>query len=510
MSKPQTALLELRHIHKSFGAVQVLHDINVSLVAGEVLGILGENGAGKSTLLKIISGIYHASSGEVCVDGKVVSIKDASSAKALGIAMIPQEFNLIPSLNVFENIFLGNELKRHGWLDKRTMREKTQSLMALLETQLPSDAMIEDLSVAQKQMVEIAKALVNDARILIMDEPTTVLTAQEADVLFALVDKLKAKGVTVLFISHKLKEVKRLCDRLLIMRDGEVVALEKVSELDEHDMARLMVGRELSQVFPAKTVGGQELALNVSGLTVPNLLSDINLQVHCGEVLGIAGLMGSGRTETAEAIMGLRKRSQGQIEVFGEVVNIKSLQDAVEHKLAYLSEDRQGSGLIMNFDLSENITLISLNKYKKGLIQHQKTRERAEHYRKLFSIKTETVSTPLVNLSGGNQQKVYLSKWMDTEPKILILDEPTRGIDVNTKKEIYHFIRELTEQGIAVIVISSEMEEVIGLAHRVMVMREGKVQGELCGADINEQQIMYLAAGLREQQDSNNAQGKRA
>jgi ribose transport system ATP-binding protein len=493
-------VLSLDAIKKEFSGVKVLHGISIDILPGEVLGILGENGAGKSTLLKIIDGIYHATSGTVSIDGDRVDIRSPSDAKKHGIAMIPQEFNLVDSLNVFENIFLGQELKNGALLDKVTMRLRTTELLAMLETELDPDSLIEELSVAEKQMVEIAKALVFDARILIMDEPTTVLTNQEVDVLFTLIDKLKMSGVTILFISHKLKEVKRLCDRLMILRDGHLVALDMVEDIDETDMATKMVGRELNQIFPSRSEPSQEVALKVQSLRVANLVKNVDFHVHKGEVLGFAGLVGSGRTETAEAVMGLRKKQSGQVEVFGERVEIHNIKQAVQKGLAYLSEDRQGSGLIMGFDLPENVSLVSLARYSKGLIKHTSVKEKTKQYVAQFDIKAASLETELQFLSGGNQQKVYLSKWMDTEPKILILDEPTRGVDVNTKKDIYHFIQSLTEQGLAVIVISSEMEEIIGLAHRVLVMREGELQGELKGDDITEQQIMLLAAGIKAEQ----------
>lgn len=496
MNSPN-AILSLNQISKSFSGVQVLHSISVDIQPGEVMGILGENGAGKSTLLKIISGIYQRSSGTVSVSGKAVDITSPATAKALGIAMIPQEFNLISSLNVFENIFLGQEVKSRALLNKKAMRNKASELLSLLETSLSPDALIEDLSVADKQMVEIAKALVNDAQILIMDEPTTVLTNQEVKVLFKLIDKLKQKGVTILFISHKLKEVKQLCDRLMILRDGELVSLDDVKDINEQDMARKMVGRELNQVFPPRSTPQPDVALEVENLSIPGLLHNIGFSVRKGEVLGFSGLIGSGRTETAEAIMGLRRCQKSQIRVHQKPVRIKSINDAVQHGLAYLSEDRQGCGLTMDFNLIENISLISLKKYCQGLINHGKSTQTAKQYVDKFSIKAASLETELLYLSGGNQQKVYLSKWMDTDPQILILDEPTRGVDVNTKKDIYHFIHNLTEQGLAVIVISSDMEELIGLAHRVLVMRQGEIQGELTQDEINEESIMFLAAGLQ-------------
>ena len=430
MSAP---VLELRNIVKEFSGVRVLHDISIDVLPGEVLGILGENGAGKSTLLKIISGIYIKTSGQVFVKGDEVNFDAPKDAKDLGIAMIPQEFNLINTLNVFENIFLGSEIRKGRLLDKKAMRNKTQELLVELETDLDPNALIENLTVAQKQMVEIAKALVSNANILIMDEPTTVLTEHEVSILFSLVEKLKERGVTILFISHKLKEVKQLCDRLVILRDGHLISIDTVTELDEQDMARKMVGRELNQIYPQKATPQDETVLNVKDLSIEGVLNNINFKLKKGEVLGFAGLVGSGRTETAEAIMGLRKKKSGTLEINNQAVDINSPVEAVDKKLAYLSEDRQGKGLILNFNIPNNITLISLKAYVKGLIRKSWERKKSSEFVDLFDIKAASLDTKLINLSGGNQQKVYLSKWMDTHPEILILVEPTRGIDVNTK-----------------------------------------------------------------------------
>ncbi|NLQ16219.1 sugar ABC transporter ATP-binding protein [Marinomonas sp. M1K-6] len=491
-------IMQIRSIVKEFSGVRVLHKITLDIFAGEVLGVLGENGAGKSTLLKIISGIYTKTSGSIKIDGNEVLIRSTADAKRLGIVMIPQEFNLISSLNVFENIFLGNEMKKGYLLNKSAMRDRANTLLKELETDLSPDALIEHLSVAQKQMVEIAKALVNESRILIMDEPTTVLTDHEVDIFFSLVEKLKQRGVTIIFISHKLKEVKLLCDRLAILRDGHLVSVDDVTEINEEDMARKMVGRELNQIYPQRSQHSDDVVLKVSNLSIKGVLKNINFDLKKGEVLGFAGLIGAGRTETAEAVMGLRKKDSGEVEINGRKVVIRSIADAVSNNLAYLSEDRQGKGLIMNFDIPKNITLISLASYVRGLlVQHTKEKNVAREYVKRFDIKAASLNSNLANLSGGNQQKVYLSKWMDTQPSILILDEPTRGIDVNTKKEIYHFIHSLTEQGVSIIVISSELEEVMGLSHRVMVMRSGQIMGELTGDDITEKEIMYYAAGLK-------------
>ena len=490
-------VLSIKDINKAFSGVKVLKDINLEIQSGEVFGILGENGAGKSTLLKIICGIYTPTSGSIFLKDKRVSINTPTEAKKLGISMIPQEFNLIPTLSVFENIFLGSELKSGLLLNKKEMRMKTRSLLDELKTDLSPDALIQNISVAEKQMVEIAKALVHESDILIMDEPTTVLTNLEVEILFRLIKRLKARNVTILFISHKLNEVKRVCDRILVLRDGDQICINDVKDVDEHDMAKKMVGRELSQVFPPKTSPGDEVVFQVDNLSDDLLLKDINFKLKKGEILGFSGLIGAGRTEIAECIMGLRPKSSGEVYVNGNKTRIRSAADAIKYRIGYLSEDRKGKGLILNFGIPENISLISLSKYTNLFINKKKERQRSESFIEQFNIKAASLSADLEYLSGGNQQKVYLSKWMDTDPFILILDEPTRGIDVNAKKETYYFINALVNQGVSCILISSELEEIIGLCSRVLVMREGEITGEMEGEHINEEEIMFCAAGVR-------------
>ncbi|MFQ3789355.1 sugar ABC transporter ATP-binding protein [Halomonas sp. A29] len=495
MSHP---ILRLEGIGKAFGPVTVLENIAFDLAPGEVMGILGENGAGKSTLLKIISGVYTPSAGRVILDGQTFTSLDPITARRHGVAMIPQEFNLISTLRVYENVFLGQEIRRGGLLDRARMRQRTREVLHSLEVELDPEQPIERLSVAERQMVEVARVLVNDARIVILDEPTTVLTDREAAVLFDVVRALVAKGVAVLFISHKLKEVKQLCNRLLILRDGRQIELCETGELSEEDMACKMVGRELSQLFPDKRTTTGTAALRVSGLDVPGLLEDIGFTLHRGEVLGLSGLVGSGRTEIAEAIMGLRRKSAGEIELNGKPLTIDSPRAAHANGLAYLSEDRQGKGLVLSFNVMENITALSLPRYVRGLIRHRAERRRAEEYQQRLAIKAAQLSNPVQLLSGGNQQKVYLAKLLDIDPDVLILDEPTRGIDINTKQQIYRLIRSLTDQGKAVMVISSELEEIIGLCDRVLVIREGRIAAELSDDQINEQDIMLYAAGARQ------------
>jgi ribose transport system ATP-binding protein len=483
-------------IIKEFSGVRVLDDINLEVYPGEVFGIIGENGAGKSTLIKIFSGIYQATSGRLSLEGQTIEVKNPIMAKKLGIATVPQEFNLIGTLSVFENIFLGNEIRKGPLLDKATMKRKTIQMLTELNSQIEPDILVDELSVAEKQIVEIAKALVHDSKILIMDEPTTVLTREETSVLFSRMRSLKDKGVSILFISHKLKEIGEICDRFMVLRDGRQISIDKAGEIDEHEMARRMVGRELTQIFPSKTTAQENPALAVKGVEVGEAVYGVDFTIYQGEVLGIAGLMGSGQTELAEAIMGIYRMKAGQIFVKGQPVQIRSPRQAVDKNIAYLSDDRQGKGIVVNFDVPSNISLISLKNYSRILINKFKEHKSAQTYVDRFSIRAASLDYELQYLSGGNQQKVYLSKWMDTQPEVLILNEPTRGIDVNAKSEIYHFVQSLAESGIACLVISSELEEIIGLCSRVLVMQAGKIAGELTGDDINEQTIMLHATGL--------------
>ncbi|MCB1222715.1 MAG: sugar ABC transporter ATP-binding protein, partial [Mesotoga sp.] len=410
---------------------------------------------------------------------------------------IPQEFNLINELSVYENIFLGSEITRKGFLNTREMKRRTISLLEELKKSIDPEEKIERLSVAQKQMVEIAKAIAYDSKLLIMDEPTTVLTLNEIEILFDLMRSLKERGVTIIYISHKLKEVRKICDRVMVLRDGQMISVSQTGEVDEEEMAKRMVGRELSQIFPDKVSPSDEVVFEVENLTINGLLENISFGLREGEILGFAGLVGAGRTELAEAIIGIRKRDSGKISIKGKPVEIKSPNDAVKNKIAYLSEDRQGSGILTSFDLIKNTTLISLPAYSKILINSKKEREKTKKYVDKFNIRAASLKTRLEFFSGGNQQKVSLAKSLDPEPEIFIFDEPTRGIDVNAKREIYRFMNELVNEGVSCILISSELEEIIGMCNRVVVMKEGRITGILEGEHINEEEIMLHATGLK-------------
>ena len=496
-------ILETKGISKEFSGVRVLNNVNIQIKRGEIFGIIGENGAGKSTLMKILSGIYFPTEGEIFINGEKVDIKNRIVSKSLGITMIPQEFNLIDTLNVYENIFLGNEYHKSILLDKNHMKEKTRQLLEDLNTDISPESKIQELSVAQKQMVEIAKAIAYDSKILIMDEPTTVLTSHEINILYELMKNLREKGVSIVFISHKLNEVKKICDRVMVLRDGDLISVDTIEEINEEEMARKMVGRELSKVFPEKKEVDDEVKFRVENLFLDNLLKNINFHLKKGEILGFSGLVGSGRTELMETIFGIRRKTSGNLYFEEKEIDIKSPSDAFKNKIAYLSEDRQDKGLILNFDIPKNITLISLKKYVKFIIQKNKEKEQTKKYIDDFEIRAASLKNLLINLSGGNQQKVYLSKLMDTEPEILILDEPTRGIDVNAKREFYKFIKKLADNGISIIMISSEMEELIGMCNRIYVMKEGEIKGAVEKEDINEETIMFYATGIHERREIN-------
>ncbi|MGA2481131.1 MAG: sugar ABC transporter ATP-binding protein, partial [Spirochaetia bacterium] len=449
------------------------------------------------------SGIYTPTAGEIRFEGKKVAITDPLSAKNLRISILPQEFNLVNELTVYDNVFLGSEMRRKsGLLDKKRMMERTSQLLGELGVEIRPDEKIEKLSTAQKQMVEICKAVAMDARLLIMDEPTTVLTRPEIDILFGLMRRLREQGTTIIYISHKLREVKDICSRVVVLRDGEVVFTETIDKISELEMAQRMVGRELNQVFPEKRAPPPEVVFEVQQLSVPGVLHDVSFQLHKGEILGFAGLVDAGRTELGEAIFGARKRSSGRIFINGKEIDIRSPRDAVRHGIDYLSEDRQGAGILTGFSVTQNITLVSLPAYCASFVNYiSKNREDAAalRHKQRFDIKAPSLTVKLEYLSGGNQQKVSLAKSIDPAPTVLIVNEPTRGVDVATKHEIYRFLNSLTTSGLSCIFISSEQEEIIGMCHRVVVMKEGRIMGTIHGEEISEERIMFLATGVHEE-----------
>ncbi len=487
------AALALDKVSRSFGPIKVLHDVDLALYPGEVHALIGENGAGKSTIMKILGGFLAPSAGQVLLNGQPATFRSGPEAEDAGIIVIHQEFNLAQDLTVAANVFLGRELG--GWrLDHAAMRRRTAALLEELHTRIPPDALIRDLSVPDRQMVEIVKALSREARVLIMDEPSAVLTHREVGALYDQIERLRKAGVAILFCSHRLDEVAHLADRITVLRDGRVVRQAMRGEMTEDGMATAMVGRELSDYFPPKGRGGAPV-LELRGLTVPGRVHGVDLTLRQGEVLGIAGLVGAGRTELAEGIAGLRPAS-GETLINGQPVRIKTPRDANRAGIAYLTEDRKEAGLLLHKGLTTNLTLGALQKFGRIRIDRRAEATALDRAIEEFDIRAPSHEMMAGNLSGGNQQKLLLAKTMLTDPRIIIIDEPTRGIDVGTKRQIYAFIRKLAAEGCSIIVISSELTEVMGLADRVLVMREGRIAGEVAGADINEDSIVKLAMGV--------------
>ncbi|MDB5998964.1 MAG: ribose transporter ATP-binding protein [Rhizobacter sp.] len=483
-------------IVKEFGPVRVLHGVSFELTAGHVVGLLGENGAGKSTLMKILAVQDQATCGSVLIDGKPVAFSGPRDAQALGIVLIHQEFNLAEDLTIAQNIFLGNEIRRGFLLDDTAMNREAGRVLKLVGLHSPPDTLVRHLIVAEKQLVEIAKALSRKARVLIMDEPTATLTLSETRRLFDLIAQLKADGVTVVYISHKLDEVERITDDVVVMRDGRFVTRAPTPTLDRHQMANLMVGREITELFPPLSVppGGSPL-LRVRHATVPGWAHDVSFDVGPGEILGFAGLVGAGRTELFEGLLGLRPRAAAEIEWLGQPVDLRSPRQAAELGLTYLSEDRKGKGLHVHLGLRDNLTLLALQQYAHPLLDLAAEQRALEGAIKDFGIRTGDTSVKASSLSGGNQQKLALAKFLHSQPKVIVLDEPTRGVDVGAKRDIYFLIQRLAAEGRGVVVISSELLELIGLCHRVIVMRAGKVQATVQAGGITEEQLIAHATG---------------
>ena len=484
-------------IRKDFGPVRVLHGVSFDLAPGRIYGLLGENGAGKSTLMKILAGYETATAGTLLIDGAAQQFEGSRAAEAAGIVLIHQEFNLAEHLSIAQNMYLGHE-KRKGWLlDDAAMRNEAKRYLTQVGLTKHPDTKVRDLIVAEKQMVEIAKALSRRARLLIMDEPTATLTPSETGRLFALMLKLKADGVTIVYISHKLDEVEHVTDEVIVMRDGRFVARSETAALARQQMANLMVGRDVSDMFPDKVpvAADAPVALKVVGLSVPNWVEHLSFHVRAGEVLGFAGLVGAGRTEAFEAIIGLRHKSAGRIEIAGRAAELKSPRDAMRHGLTYLSEDRKGKGLHVNLSLQDNVTLMTLEHYAHPLLDLKAGRDALTKAVRDFGIRTFDLSSRARMLSGGNQQKLALAKFLQPNPNVIVLDEPTRGVDIGAKRDIYFLIYRLAAEGRAVVVISSELIELIGLCHRVVVMRAGKLQATLGLEQLTEEELIAHATG---------------
>ena len=493
-------LLKVEGVSKSFPGVKALSNVHLELDRGEVLALVGENGAGKSTLMKVLSGIYDKDEGTIYMDGEPVEIDSPHTAQALGISIIHQELLLMPHLTVAENIYIGREKRRAGLLvDDKDMNRRTSELLKHLGISLDPRATVDHLTVAQQQMVEIAKALSFDARVLIMDEPTAALTSSETEILFRLIRELKQRGTGVVYISHRMEELRAISDRITVMRDGEYIDTLVTSETDMSQVISLMVGREIAgETRPQNVKSERPVVLEVKGLSTHELLKDISFDLRQGEILGFAGLMGAGRTEVARAIVGADKHDSGEIYLNGERVRINSPADAADLHIGYLSEDRKRYGLLLGQDVNFNVLLSSLMDYVTpvGLVRDEQGRQTSRKYVKSMRIKTPSVRQYVKNLSGGNQQKIVISKWLAKNCDILIFDEPTRGIDVGAKEEIYALLNDLADQGKAIIMISSELPEVLRLSHRIVVMSAGRITALLDNADANQEVVMEHATRL--------------
>lgn len=491
------ALLELRGINKGFSGNQVLKEIHLDIRPGEVHVLLGENGAGKSTLIKIMTGAYTKDSGDIFWESNKVEINGPVDAMNLGIATIYQELNLIPELTVYENIFLGRELKKNGkysLLDRKTMRLKAEEYLKQLGQDISPDAKVSTLGIGQQQLVEIAKALTINAKLIIMDEPSSSLSESEIEQLLTTVMELRKQGIAIVYISHKLEENKRIGDRISILRDGRKIETLSMAETDTEKMIQLMVGRSLDEKYPKMNFQLGEEGLRVEGLRLKNSSKEISFTAYQGQILGFSGLVGAGRTELARGIFGVDPVDQGKVYVFGKEVKIKCPEDAIKAGLAFITEDRKGEGLILDQTLEFNITIANLKKLKKNKFLHKdKMKALAIDYLKELQVRPGDIAAQARKLSGGNQQKVVIAKWLCTNAKVFIFDEPTRGIDVGAKVEVYRLINSLVQDGAVVIIISSELPEILGICDRILVMNEGQIVDDMLREQADQEKIMKSA-----------------
>ncbi len=503
---PDRPLLEVRHLSKQFTGVRALTDVSLVLAAGEVLAVVGENGAGKSTLMRIVAGVETPTAGEILVDGKPVQFTSVAQALKTGISLIHQELNLADNLSIAANIFLGREPRRAGLLDQRTMDHESRKYLAMVGLDIPPQTIVGTLPIAKQQLVEIAKALSTNARLLIMDEPTSSLSEHEAHYLFNVVRGLRQRGVSVLYISHRLAEVEELADRVLVLRDGQRTGELARGEIQRQNMVRLMIGREVSRFYQRTPhVPGDEV-LSVSGLRTTTFPQHaLSFSLRAGEVVGLAGLVGAGRTELLGTLFGVTPAVSGAMTVGPLRRPPRTSREAIAAGIMLAPEDRRREGLILPMSVKRNLSLASLRRDQRrgllrGFLNNAAENRVADSMIQVMRIKTSDNRQPVRYLSGGNQQKVVLGKWLCLEPKLLLLDEPTRGIDVGAKEEIYKLIDQLARQGVAILFASSEMEEVLGLADRALVMHEGRIAGELSRAELSEEAVMRLATGDADRQ----------
>lgn len=493
-------VLEARNITKTFPGVKALDGVSFDLRRGEIHALVGENGAGKSTLMHILAGIFPPDSGEIRLEGQPVRLESPYAAARRGIGVVFQELSLVPQLTVAENIFANRQMCGPlGLIRFPEMRRRARELLSLFEVDIDPDVLVGALSTGRQQMIEILKALSQDPKVLILDEPTASLTQSEADHLFRHLNRLKERGIAIIFISHHLQEVFQLADRVTVLRDGRRVGTAPKAELTEQKLVQMMVGRELVAMYgsrkPEEKVG--EEFFRVEGIGRAGLYKDVSFSVRRGEIVGVAGLVGSGRTEVARGIFGVEPIDQGQIWLNGQPVRIRRPHDAIARRIAYLTEDRKIQGLYLNMTVAENCVAPSLARFTRtGFLQEARIREFAEECVRAFRIITPSVHQKVMNLSGGNQQKVLLSMWSGIQPELLMVDEPTKGVDVGAKQDVYEFLRRLAGRGVGIIVISSDLPEVLGISDRILVMRQGRLVGEVPGSEATEERVMALATGV--------------
>lgn len=494
----QQPLVQMRGISKAFSGNRVLENVEFEILPGEVHALMGENGAGKSTLMKILTGIYERDAGTVLVRGKEVHFKNTKEAEHTGIAVIHQELNIIPYLSVTENMFLGKELTigKTGIIKYKEMKTKTREYLNLLGIDIDPDVEAGTLSVGQQQMIEIARAVAANTEVLIMDEPTAALTDREIHALFQVINSLREQGVGIVYISHRMDEIFEICDRISVLRDGQFIGTKAIPETNFDEIVKMMVGRQLGERFPERVPELGSTRLQVENLTSKGSFEGISFSVKQGEILGVAGLMGAGRTEIMETIFGYRSISSGKVLIDGKETNIKSPYEAIQHGIGFITEDRKNEGLVLGLSVRENFTLTNFSSVSnKGVISAKKEEEFVEDLIQKLHVKTASQHLSVKSLSGGNQQKIVIGKWLGIQPKILILDEPTRGVDVGAKKEIYQLMNELTKQGVAIIMVSSELPEILGMSDRILVIHEGKVSATFSRNEADQEKIMQAATG---------------
>ncbi|MCY7918106.1 ribose ABC transporter ATP-binding protein RbsA [Bacillus vallismortis] len=491
--------IEMKDIHKAFGKNQVLSGVSFQLAPGEVHALMGENGAGKSTLMNILTGLHKSDKGQIRINENETYFSNPKEAEQHGIAFIHQELNIWPEMTVLENLFIGKEISsKLGVLQTRKMKALAKEQFDKLSVSLSLDQEAGDCSVGQQQMIEIAKALMTNAEVIIMDEPTAALTEREISTLFEVITALKKNGVSIVYISHRMEEIFAICDRITIMRDGKTVDTTNISETDFDEVVKKMVGRELTERYPNRTPSLGDNIFEVKNASVKGRFEDVSFSVRSGEIVGISGLMGAGRTEIMRALFGVDRLDSGEIWIAGKKTVIKNPQDAVKKGLGFITENRKDEGLLLDTSIRENIALPNLASFSpKGLIDHKREAEFVDLLIKRLTIKTASPETHARHLSGGNQQKVVIAKWIGIGPKVLILDEPTRGVDVGAKREIYSLMNELTERGVAIIMVSSELPEILGMSDRIIVVHEGRISGEINAQEATQERIMTLATGGR-------------